>query len=168
MAQPSVKTDEDEEEEQSDEEEEEEQEEEQEEEVDPEPTTDGGQDEDDEEEEEDLEQVDLPDDDDDVQVDGQTSDSTSFLSGSTFGISNKILLGVGIAAIILVLWLRSQQPSEPRGDAEDIAVVAEDDGEPDGQVQGTPQDPLQAGGSQSRMYDEAAQDHAIEQVFGGG
>jgi len=113
----------------------------------------------------DVDPVDMPGDDDDVdQTDGG---SGGLLSGSTFGISNKILLGLGVAAIVIALILADTDtggsPADRYEDNEDVHSEAEETSET---VQQSGSDPLSQGGGKDRFSHEGQQT-AIETVFGG-
>lgn len=111
-----------------------------------------------EEEEVATEEVELPDDDDD-----DDEPSRGFLRGSTFGVSNAFLLGVGIVAVLLVLYLMgSDAGSSTRQYDDDEQVDEEIDEGADGAVE---RDVTDAGGSVGR-FDPEAQDSAIDSVFG--
>lgn len=113
------------------------------------------------EEEVDVEEAELPD--DDGKDDEDDSSGGSLLSGSTLGVSNKVLLGVGIAAILLVLLLRSADAnSSTRSYEGDEQVEEEVEEGSDGVVE---KDVTDAGGSATK-FDQDAQDDAIGEVFG--
>jgi len=113
----------------------------------------------DDEDEPDVEEAELPDEDDE---DDEES-SGSLLSGSTFGVSNKWLLGIGIAAILLVLLLRSLDAnSSTRTYDGDEQVEEEVEEGSDGAVE---KEVTDAGGSAVK-YDQQSQDDAIGEVFG--
>jgi hypothetical protein len=109
----------------------------------------------------DLEDADLPEDVDDDEDDA----SSGLLAGSTIGIPNKVLLGVGIAAVVVVLWLRTADRTSTERDYDDDQVEEEIDDGSDGQRE-TEQTALDAGAS-GRKYTEQSQQAAIENVFGG-
>lgn len=113
----------------------------------------------DEEDEVETEEVELPED------DGEDDEESSggLLAGSTFGVSNKFLLGVGILAIVVVLALRSMDAnSSTRTYENDEQVDEEIDEGTDGEVE---QDVTDAGGSKGR-FDEGTQEDAINSLFG--
>lgn len=117
-----------------------------------------------EDEEEPVEEVDLPEDDDDVEESGESGGS--FLAGSTFGVSNKILLGAGVAAVVAVWYLQRLDPPESSTksyESKEDVEEALDDGS-DGGVSER-QDVLSSGGSDGR-YSQDAQDTAVETLFG--
>jgi len=120
---------------------------------------------DDEDNSVDVDPVDMPDDDDDV--DATDGSSGGLLSGSTFGISNKILLGIGVAAIVLALLLADTDTGGSSADRyednEDVHSEAEESSET---VQQSGSDPLSQGGGKGRFSHEGQQT-AIETVFGG-
>lgn len=112
---------------------------------------------DEEEEEVDVEEVEMPEDDDDVETEGG-----SLLSGTTFGISNKMLLGVGIAAILLLLILSNAesestgQPVSPEEAEEKI----------DETTDGAVREDQAASINPDRQYDAEAEAAAVDGVFG--
>lgn len=124
--------------------------------------TDGGDepDDSDDEEEVEVEEAELPDDegeDDDEDTGG------SLLAGSTFGISNKALLAIGLLAVIAVVVLSNYDPdASSRKYEDDGAVQQEVEDGTDGTVEESVMDP---GGSAGR-FSEATQDDAIGSVFG--
>lgn len=124
-------------------------------------TTEGEETPEEDEEEVETEEVELPDDDDE---DDDGGSKGSLLSGSTFGISNKVLLGIGIAAILLVLVLRSSDANSSTRDYSggDEQVEEEIDEGSDGAVE---KDVTDAGGSDVK-FSEEAQDDAIGSIFG--
>lgn len=121
--------------------------------------TESSEDEDEDEEEVVTEEVELPEDEDEE----ETTSKGSLLSGSTFGISNKVLLGIGLAAIVLVLILRtSEANSSTRTYESDEQVEEEIESGTDGAIE---QQPTDAGGSATK-FNQQAQDDAINSVFG--
>lgn len=116
----------------------------------------------DEEEEVETEPVELPE--GKQGEEDEEEKSRGFLSGSTFGISNKFLLGLGIASVLLVLWLStSDSNSSTRSYEDDEQVEEEIDDGADGAVE---KDVTDAGGSTGR-FDAQAQQDSIDSVFGG-
>lgn len=119
----------------------------------------------DEDDEEPVDEVDLPADDDDVEG---GEEGGSLLGGSTFGISNKMLLGMGIAAIILAFLLMSTSTgsqSTSRDRYEDSDAVEEELNE--GSNGAVEQNQTVRDAGQSPAFNEESQETAIEQVFGG-
>lgn len=112
-----------------------------------------------EEEEVETEEVDLP---DDEESDTEEK-ARGLLSGSTLGVSNKFLLGVGVAAILLVLLLRSMDSQSSTRQYESDEQVDEEIDE--GSNESVERDVTDAGGSKGR-FDPQAQDDAIGSVFG--
>lgn len=122
--------------------------------------TESSEDEDEDEEEVVTEEVELPEDEDEE----ETTSKGSLLSGSTFGISNKVLLGIGLAAIVLVLILRTSEANSSTRDYSggDEQVEEEIESGTDGAIE---QQPTDAGGSATK-FNQQAQDDAINSVFG--
>lgn len=119
-----------------------------------------------EEEQEDVEEVEMPEDDEEV----ESGEGGSLLGGSTFGISNKLLLGVGVAALLLVIAIQMnnsgpQNASRDRYESSDDVEAELEEGS-EGAVQ-QQEDVMAAGGSQKR-YDERQQEAAIDAVFAEG
>lgn len=114
------------------------------------------------EEEEPVEEVEMPSD-EETEGDGETG----ILDGSTFGVSNKVLLGIGVSAVIVVLVLRmaSTGPSpadrERYGDPEDVDKELEEGSD------GSVQDATTAAMGKSGKYDEQVEEQAVAEVFGG-
>lgn len=124
--------------------------------------TESNEDEDEDEEEEVVtEEVELPEDEDEEE---ETTSKGSLLSGSTFGVSNKVLLGIGLAAIVLVLILRTSEANSSTRDYSggDEQVEEEIESGTEGAIE---QQPTDAGGSATK-FSQQAQDDAINSVFG--
>lgn len=113
-----------------------------------------------EEEETAVEEVDLPDDEDDQSEGG-------LLDGSTFGVSNRALLFLGVSAVLVVLVLRanaagSQNASRDRyEDEEDVQAELE---EGSGGAVAESRDATETRGE--ARYDEEQQQAAIDTIFG--
>lgn len=116
----------------------------------------------DDDEEEPVEEVELPEDADEVD---DESPGGSLLGGTTFGISNKVLLGAGVAAVIGVLIIREmnrgpKNASKDRYETEEDMEAELEEGSP----AAAEKDELQAGGSPA--FSETAQQSAIDEIFG--
>lgn len=113
----------------------------------------------DEEEEVETEEVEMPDDDD---IEGDDSSDGSLLGGSTFGIPNKVLLALGVGAVLLIVILQYWEVESSTRDYDTEQVEQEVE---EGGGEAADQGSLGAGGSRGQ-YSEQQQDAAIERVFG--
>lgn len=108
----------------------------------------------DEEEEIETEPVEMPEDSDDP----EESDG-SLLGGSTLGVPNKVLLGIGIAAILFVVLLRYWEVESTTDDYSNQQVEQEVE-----ETQEEDRGVREAGGSPARFDPEQQQD-AINNIF---
>lgn len=113
----------------------------------------------DDEEEVETEEVELPDDDEDDE-----ESKGSLMSGTTFGISNKALLGIGIAAVVLLFVLRSGERQSSQRQYDDAEQVEE---EVDAATEEGANTEVTEAGMSQMQYDPQTETDAIDSVFGG-
>jgi len=116
---------------------------------------------DEDEDEVDTEEVDMPGDEDGDEDD--EDGGGSLLSGSTFGISNKVLLAVGVTAVLLVVILRNWEVETTEEDySQEKAEQEVQQGGGDAAQRGDYGERDPGGG---RRYSEEQADEAINNVF---